>query len=216
MAFVAIGCTGNRGTGTSVADTLCYPLYSIPVDRSMIHIATSEDGKMKFYCWDTGQGDTVPVFGVLCQFRTENGESRVVDLYDGPWIDHVHAITKDDGTNYYIAQISHRPSRSTGFVSLWGYVIEGDTVREVNALDGSEDLDICPLEFEYDLLDREQRRENGGRERLFRYDGETQDLYIPIANNGDSGVRLSDNYRILHFDGTKFVETNEGTVITAN
>lgn len=216
LFFMAIGCTGNRITGRGGTDTLYYPLDSIPADSEKIHIAASEDGNMKFYCWDTGQGDSVPVYGVLCQFRTEDGGARVVDMYDGPWIDHVHAIRRDNGTNYYIAQISHRPSRSTGFVSLWGYVIEGDTVREVNALDGSDDLDICPLEFEYDLLDWEQRKGNGERVDLYRYDAERQLLYMPIAKNVDSSVRFLDDYRILHFDGTRFVVMKEDTVITGN
>ena len=133
------------------ADSLYYPLDSIPADSSMIHVCSSEDGKMKFYCWDTEEGGTIPAFGVLLQIRTKNGCSKVIDMYDGPWFDKVHSITRDDGVTYYITTAIHRSSSSHGYISLWGYMIEGDSVKMVSPIDGGDDLDNCTLEFEYNI-----------------------------------------------------------------
>ena len=203
-------CIGNRSASGSDVDTLYYPLDSIPADSSMIRVCSSEDGKMKFYCWDTGEGGTSPVYGVLCQIRTEEGGSRVIDMYDGPWIDDVHALTKDDGVTYYIARISHKSSSSCGFLSLWGYMIEGDTVRWVNAYDGSDDADNCTLELEYDIYDWYNRTKGEGWDWLMEYDASSKNLYIPELSGGLDGLlRFTDRYRVMHFDGMEFSEVGD-------
>lgn len=207
LALAIAACKGCRSGRNGNNKALDYPLDSIPVDSSLIHICSSEDGKIKFYCWDTEEGGTCPIYGVLCQIRTEDGGSKIIDMYDGPWFDHVNAITKDDGMTYYIATTIHRSSSSCGYMSLWAYKIEGDSVREVSPYDGGDDLDNCTLEFEYDIYDWYHRTMGEGWNWLFEYDAASKNLYVPSVRCGSESLpQFTDRYRVLHFDGMSFCE----------
>ena len=105
-------------TSTELADSLSLSLDSIPVDKDDMFTCVSEDGAMKFYSWNTGQGGTCPDYAVICQFRTQEGKLVTEDFCvkeDMPaWVSEVHSIKKDDGSTYYITTRSHRASSNDG------------------------------------------------------------------------------------------------------
>ncbi len=85
-------------------DSMWLPLDSIPANKDAVFTCVSEDGAMKFYSWNTGQGGTCPDYAVICQFLTKEGKLVTEDFCvkeDMPaWVSAVHSIKKDDGSTY--------------------------------------------------------------------------------------------------------------------
>lgn len=53
--------------------------FSLMQGKGYVDVVTSDDGKLRLYYWDTGQGGTMIDWGNLCQFRAANGD---VYLYE--------------------------------------------------------------------------------------------------------------------------------------
>ena len=200
---------------TMVQESFEYPKESIPVDSDYVHACMSEDGNMMFYSWDTYRGGTCPLFEVLCQFRTEEGKVVIEDLSvkegEPAWVDEVHSIKKEDGTVYYITKRHHRASSNDGYMWMDGFMIDGDTLRNVSVYDAGDDLDECGLVVNY-FISRWSYTTNGeGWDWLFEYDTETKDLYVPITTcvDEESFPLISDRYKVLHFNGMEFVDKGE-------
>lgn len=58
------------------------------------------------------------------------------------WVSAVHAIKKDDAMTYYITTRSHRVSSKDGYRWMDAFMIDHDTLKNVNVLDAGDDLDI--------------------------------------------------------------------------
>ena len=203
----------NTG-GVGPEDSLFYPKDSIPVDSDEVHVCVSEDGRMKFYSWNTGMGGTCPDFAVLCQFRGKDGMVHIEDFrekeVEAAWVSSVHSIVKDDGSTYYITTRSHRASSNDGYMWMDAFVIDKDTLRNVSVLDSGEDLDECMLETNYVISDWSHATNGEGWGWLYEYDPKARNLYVPIVVLIDGYVPvISDRYRVYHFDGMQFVAKGE-------
>lgn len=206
--------SGAKTNSMELTDLLCYPIDSIPVDSTEVHICVSEDGNMKFYSWNTGMGGTCPDFAVLCQFRNKDGEVKIEDFRikegEPAWVSNVHSIKKNDGPTYYITTRSHRASSNDGYMWMDGFVIDRDTLRCVSVLDCSDDLDECMLDINYYISDWYYRTNGEGWDWLFEFDTKTRNLYVPLTIYEEASLPiLTDRYKLYHFDGMKFVDKGE-------
>ena len=196
------------------SDQLWHIPDSIDIDKETLSTCISEDGKMRFHSWNTGQGGTCPDFGVLCQFLSKDGKAVTIDMGEKEempaWVSSVHSIKKDDGTTYYITVRSHRASSNDGYMWLDGFMIDNDTLKNVAVFDGGDDLDECGLEINYVISDWYYTTNGEGWDWLFEYDAKARDLYIPIVTYVDETIPvISDRYRLYHFNGKEFVEKGD-------
>ena len=138
-----------------VVGSLCFPNDSIPVDN--VHVCSSEDGKMKFYSREIVSDGVCQNYAVICQFLNEGGKIVTEDFRvreeEPGWVLRVHSIKKNDGTTYYITTRKQQTSSNVGFTWMDGFVIDGDTLRNVSVLDGGDDLDECMLEINHRIDD---------------------------------------------------------------
>lgn len=195
-------------------DTLSLSLDSIPVDKDDVFTCVSEDGAMKFYSWNTGQGGTCPDFAVICQFRTKEGKVVTEDFRvregEPAWVSVVHSIKKDDGSTYYITTRSHRASSDDGYIWMKAFMIDHDTLKNVSVYDAGDDLDECGLEINYSISDWFYATNGDGWDWLFEYDTDTRNLYIPLTIYEEiASPIISDRYMVYHFNGKEFIEKGE-------
>lgn len=207
----------NSGNKTIMTDetkamrSFVYPVEHIPADSDEVHTCVSEDGNIKFYSWNTGEGGTMPVYGVLCQYRTSNGGTKVVDLgkedMDVAWARDVHSIKKDNRLTYYIVTRSHRISSNDGYMWMDAFVIDHDTLRSVSVLDSGDDLDECDLEVNYRISDWSYSTNDEGWNWLFEYNSRTRDLYVPIIVFIEESVPIiSDRYKLYCFNPNRLLD----------
>ena len=207
IALVTCACSMHKSETAENADVLYYPIDSIPADSSMIHVCTSEDGKIRFYCWDTEKGGTCPIYDVVCRFVASDGVVQTVYESDVAWVSRVNAITRTDGLTYYILDRNHKASSVEGYEWVEGLMIDGDTLRPVAVYDAGDDFDECGLEVSYNIPDWYFKTHGEGWDWLFEYDAETQNLYIPLTHGSDFfDMSVSDRYHVLHFNGMEFVD----------
>jgi len=217
IAIIALmlmnSCIGKVGTNTDAAseninDELYFPIDSLPVDSDMIHECISEDGNMKFISWNTGMGGTCPDYGLYCVFKTDDGNIHKVNLKeqdpDVAWVNNVHSIKKADGTTFYIAKRSHRASSSEGYMWMDGFMIDGDSQKVVSAFDGGDDLDDCGMSICYSVPDWYYMTNGEGYDWIFEYDAASKNLYVPETSGETMTQRITDRYRVYHFDGITF------------
>jgi len=179
-----------------------------------VYTCISEDGNVKFYCWNTWLGGTCPSYAVLCQFRTRDGEVKLVDFSEREgepaWVSKVYAIKKDDGSVYYIAKRRHKASSNDGYMWIEGFAIDGDSLKNVSVFDCSDDLDECGLDINYNIYEWATRIDDDGWDWLFEYDAETGNLYVPLTICEEIAPPIiSDRYHLYHFDGMGFVDKGE-------
>ena len=198
----------NKGNSN---DPLYYLLASFPSNGLDVHICTSEDGKMRFYSRNTGEGGTMPIYGVLCQYKTSDGESKVVNLgaddTEVAWVSDVHSIKKNDGSTYYIMVRDHKTSSVNGYSWLDAYSIENDTLKRVNVLNGREYDETDNLVINYNIPDWYDITCGEGWDWLYEYDMENRNLYVPdVLINDDPTGYLTDRYYLYHFNGEEFIK----------
>lgn len=210
------GALSGTGRVAEQADSLWLPLDSIlKGEYTDVQTCVSDDGNLKFYCWDTLLRGMMPIYGVLCQYRTSDGGSKVVDLdVDGEcgWVVHnIHSIKKDDGSTYYIVKISRHASSEDGYMGMEAFAIDPDTLRNVSVCDASDDLDECDMEAHYSITEWSSATNEEGEDWLFDYDTETKSLYVPITLciDDDNIPIATDRYTLYIFDGMEFVDKGE-------
>ncbi len=210
-AMSACSSTGTSSLkeGTANMDSLYYPLDSIQPNGNPVHVATSEDGNMKFYSWNTGEGGTCPDFGILCQFRTNDGGSKVIDVsnHDGiGWVSRVHSIQNEDGSTYYLVVSFHQASSNDGYAWVSAFAIDGYSIKQVHVIDASplQDQDENDFDVNYFISAWYDATRGEGYDWIHEYDSHTHDLYVPQTIDTSSFPRISDWYRVYHFNGKRF------------
>ena len=210
------GVLSVTGSVAEQADSLWLPLDSIiKGEYTNVHTCVSEDGNLKFYCWNTCLRGMMLIYGVLCQYRTSDGGSKVLDLgVDGQcaWrVHYIRSIKKDDGSTYYIVKTSRHATSDDGYMWMDGFAIDHDTLRNVSVYDASDDLDECGMEANYFIRGWNSATDEEGEDWLFDYDTETKSLYVPITlcTDDDDIPIATDRYTLYTFDGMEFVDKGE-------
>ena len=95
--------------------------YDFPLmqEKEYVSISTSDDGNLRLYHWNTGEGGTMIDWGNLCQFRS-NGEIYVYEcgiteieytendeFIIGCAVLGLYTVQSDMGETYYLAHTAH-------------------------------------------------------------------------------------------------------------
>lgn len=224
MVSALAACNGqkeNNGANepdTCNVDTLEYPAFVIDAQREDVKVCVSDDERLRLYCWypdpEWGGGGNCPEPIVMAQYRTKSGEVRTRKIsataIDRAWVRMLHTITKDDGHTYYLAVRSMRASSNDGYTRVNAFAIEGDSLMDVAAVDGSADIDNGSLpDVNYNISDWYFNTNGEGYEWMYAYDKAQRNLYIPVTEGERWPQIMTDRYMLYHFDGKRFVNKGE-------
>lgn len=166
-----------------------------------IKIATSADGNLRIYAWDTRTGGTMLSISSIVQFRDSHGiHARILfdaaaDKTDEPgdWYTHIYG---PEGGGIYIgrgmAQYSTIDAGAVAQAFRIGSNGLNDTIRLFRDAEGLKNK----LEVDYNSF------RSGEEAGVVHYDGVGHNLWVRRVNDD---ARLLKGYDVYHFDGTRVV-----------
>lgn len=167
------------------------------------HVCVSEDKRVTIESGIYPDGGTAPDYWTKWTIVNAKGEKHELKFEYMPYIRGVHALRKTDGTTYYIVHCTGKASSTDGYGWLEAYRIVGDSIREVNVADGGDRIDNSDFHVNYSIPKWYYTTNGAGYDWMFKYDFQSGELYVPIAENGE----LIDRYRVWKFNGERFVFT---------
>lgn len=206
--------------------TFSYP-FTRSIEKEYVTIATSDDKCLRIYSWNTGEGGTMICWGNLIQYRNgkeikavrqsldmllhPDGEHDEMDY--GSYIDTIYTYPCTDGSNLYMVDDYFRISGNYSANSLVAMRIkDGKLVSAPCFVRHGKRTDT--VGFEHTIADWYFLANMGeGWDWLFRYDEETQNLYVATTDSMNS---ITDRYDIYHFNGTDFVYQKTGAPFWLN
>lgn len=201
--------------------TIDYPFEKLQND-TYVGIVTSDDGNLRLYYWNDGFGGTMISWTNICQYvcndkvyAYRNSISEVAygcfaheDSEDdfGCAVLGIETIYDNNNAPIYLVHTYNRYSSNHGYAAVEAIrIIDGKLVAapifnggEVDEIE--DDFYKCFRGSDYSIADWYFRANNGeGWDWLFRYDDDSEMLYVPQAD-----FSLSDRYSIYHFNGSEF------------
>lgn len=166
-------------------------------------VCRSTDGRITIRAGVHPDGGTSPDYWAEWTLVTDAGKTRVLTLDGTPYISRIHTIVRRDGSTYYLMDCSSKASSSDGYDYLQAYRIAGDSIRQVNVVDGGPltDGDDIWFSVNYSIPHWYFATDGYGYDWLFAYDAATRKLYVPLAEQR----QLTDRYEVWQFDGNRFV-----------
>lgn len=169
-------------------ETLGYPFARL-AEREYVDILTSQDGHLRFYCWDDGRGGTAISYKLICQYQSEGKVYGYVDYGNCPL--ELHTIESLDKEVFYIVLYYSRASSTNS--SMW--------LESVAARNGSLIyLPVFPGGTHQLVLYENEPGWNAASDtddrRMTVYDSKKKNLYV-LSN--------LDYYDVYHYNG-KFFE----------
>lgn len=188
--------------------------YEFPLmqKRGYVSFVTSDDNKLRLFHWNTGNGGTMIDWGNLCQFKS-NGDIFVYDcaIYEieysepndysfGCAVMQLHTIKADNGETYYLAETYFREGGNIASSSIYPVKIVDGKLVPVQIFD-SEGEDEDSTFREYFIANWYFKTNAGeGWDWLYRFDKDTQTLYVPEVHN----MEFTDRYNLYRFNGESF------------
>lgn len=191
--------------------------YGFPKLGDLVVIATSDDGKLRTYSWDSGTGGTMHDYITLYQYLGANGkiysrtdedpaaaQDEEEESGGESFVNTIYAVNTSNGTVYVVcttaiaSSIDHYDAANL-------YKIEGDKlIDDVKLFKTKEGL-TASIGFEYDFFTVAERP--GRPLGLILYDKQTKTVKIPIVivdKNSPIG-RVTNRFINYKFDGKYFV-----------
>ncbi len=169
-------------------ETLGYPFARL-AEREYVDILTSQDGHLRFYCWDDGRGGTAISYKLICQYQSEGKVYGYVDYGNCPL--ELHTIESLDKEVFYIVLYYSRASSTNS--SMW---LESVAARNGSLIylpvfpGGTHQLVLYENEPGWNAASDTDER------RMTVYDSKKKNLYV-LSN--------LDYYDVYHYNG-KFFE----------
>ena len=194
---------------TKIAATLSYKFAALD---EFMHIATSVDGRLRVFSWDTQDGGTMHRFSRVYQYRDAGGKvnSKSDDLDEedaGSYVDDIFTVETKGGKVYLVCSTAII-STSQRYQSVSLYQIAGarldDEVKMIKTRSGLTSY----VAFEYDFFSIAESK--GRPASLVSFDQKTNVLRIPVVINDKEfpNGRVTAKRIGYKFDGTYFVRTN--------
>lgn len=169
-------------------ETLGYTFVRL-AEKGYVDILTSQDGHLRFYCWDDGRGGTAISYKLICQYQSEGKVYGYVDYGNCPL--ELHTIESLDKEEFYIVLYYSRASSTNS--SMW---LESVAVRNGSLIylpvfpGGTHQLVLYEDEPGWNAASYTDDR------RMTVYDSKKKNLYV-LSN--------LDYYDVYHYNG-KFFE----------
>lgn len=166
-------------------------------------VCRSTDGRITIRAGMHPDSGTSPDYWTVWTLVTDAGKKRVITFDFDVYISRIHTIVRCDGSTYYLMDCSSKASSSDGYNYLQAYRIAGDSIRQVNVVDGGPftDGDDSWFSVNYSIPHWYFATDGYGYDWLFAYDAATRKLYVPLAEQR----QLTDRYEVWQFDGNRFV-----------
>lgn len=165
------------------------------------YVCTSEDGRISIESVIQPDGGTSPDFWSYWTIVDDNGKKQTFkELGETPFHHYVHPIIKNDGSVYYLVSCYYKASSVDAYKWLRAYRIVGDKIKEVNVLNGGDNIGEQNFEVNYSIPDCYFLTNGTGFNWILEYDANNKDLYVAIT---EDGVML-DRYDVWHFNGDRF------------
>jgi len=164
---------------------------------------SSEDGKVRFYDWDTWTGGTMHIFTDLAQNRTTHGAAvmRIVDTTSegdpGCFYTNVYSTKTANGTIYMVLYGVIGSNRDKG-EGIAAYAIQNDTLVHKPVFHTATKL-LDHIEYGYDFtLVADIEGERPG----IHFSPDMQKLYIPVVKENGAFTKT---FLVYAFDGNNYV-----------
>jgi len=170
-------------------------------------VYVSEDGRVRIESGVCPGGGTAYDCWAIWTIKDAKGRCHELRYNVFPGVRGVHDIHKKDGSVYYIVASTAKICSWEMYEWIAGYRIVGDTIEEVNAIDGSRKRgeDDC-FSIDYSVPDWYSAANDGdGYDWMYEYDTKTRNLYVPLLDR----YCILDRYEVWHFDGDRFVSLGE-------
>lgn len=177
--------------------TMKYPFDMIK-EKNYLQIATSGDGNLRLYSWDTWTGGSMHRYSTLYQWRSGSKVmSKLSDAVNekdpGSFVSDIHSLRHNNKTYYLVitnAVFSGRDARQ----SITAYTINKGTLIPAAGffVTGNKQSDKIDLDFDFfSVIDRPERPL-----KLINFNTEKQVLNIPITDKDD---RITNHYKQYTF-----------------
>ena len=171
------------------------------------HACISEDGRFAIESGTRPNGGTSPEYWSVWTIQDEAGRKHRIEHPYSSYQSQVHSLQKDDGATYYLVNCSMKASSREGYEWMEAYKIVGQTVEQVNAIDGSSLLKKDQqFLFRYDIPAWYFATQGAGYDWILEYDSCTRELYRPLTTED---YEITDRYQVYQFDGKQFIDKGE-------
>ena len=158
-----------------------------------VEVATSTDGRIRYYSYITGEWRRLVSVTCIRQYRTDNGRTMTSLVENKPtwgFVDEVHTLTVN-GKNVYLLRRTH--NEGCFYITYHAESIEGEKITHPVIFDTEENKGPYVL---YNL-------DGPQKDWVAKYDEKTKTIYMRVTSKDDR-YYLSNAYVTYTFDGKKF------------
>ena len=172
-----------------------YPFVELALEWGM-NIVRSDDGRLRFFYWNTGMGGTCPDIARYTLLKDQNGKVHLIgDSEDSPQLIDIYTLKTKKGDTIYLLHEYFREWSTFGAAWAWACRIKGSTLDTLTIFPHNE----RSVGLEYYIPDWYFITNNGeGWGWLFEMHG--NDLYVPDNVDGE----LIDRYLLYRWNGNRF------------
>ena len=177
------------------ADAMDYPFEEL-VDSLDMTILSTDDGRLRFFYWNTGMGGTCPDIARYTLLKADDGTVHLLKGGHGsPQLIDIYQLKTTRGDKVYLLHEYFREWSSYGAAWGWGCSIKGSTLDTLALFPHGD----TAVGTEYSIPGWYFAANDGeGWGWLFELHGD--DLYVPVVI--DDGI--TDRYDLYHWNGTTF------------
>ena len=206
----------NNDFSKLLFEDTCTFYYDFPYltdSTGIVNIATSDDGNIRIYSWDTQLGGTMIRWDNVIQYRSngklksfegniwsidESEEKNEIDF--GCWTKAIYSFKRNDGQTIYVTESYFRESGSYGYSTLDAFYVSDGKLKMI------EKAFVMPnnnyhIGTEYIIPSWYFSTDGKGWDWIYSLDRDTQTFYVPVAED----LELTDQYDLYKFNGNRFV-----------
>ncbi len=177
------------------ADAMDYPFEEL-VDSLDMTILSTDDGRLRFFYWNTGMGGTCPDIARYTLLKADDGTVHLLKGGHGsPQLIDIYQLKTTRGDRVYLLHEYFREWSSYGAAWVWGCRIKGPSLDTLALFPHGD----TAVGTEYSIPGWYFTANDGeGWGWLFELHGDN--LYVPVVI--DDGI--TDRYDLYHWNGTTF------------
>ena len=186
-----------------------YPEYLFHEIYEGMQVATSADGRLRYYCWYNWLGGSGSILVSLRQYRTDDGKVMVSNDQseseyepDMRYVEKIHTLDAKGKRIYLLEEFG----TAGGWASyaFHAEAIEGQGITHPHVF-GASDKESENFEVEYHRFDSPNAYEEK-EDWVVKFDEAKSTFFVRTYNNEEWKI-LGEDYKSYTFNGEKFVES---------
>ena len=194
-------------------DRLAILKYAFPKLKDEMYVATSKDGRLRIYSWDTGTGGTMHDYANVFQYQGKSGrvyswtDPETEDASGGPFYTEIFEVATRTGP-IYLANSTFIASTSMHGQSLNALRIDGEKLDQAAKLIKTRRGVTNEVGITYDFFSVVDRPERPVK--LFFFNAAKKEFRFPIVIEDDKTFlgRVTDKFITYRFNGKYFVKVS--------